>query len=271
MTIIQAVLLGILQGATEFIPVSSSGHLVLIPWLLGWESPGLTLTVAVHAGTALAVLLYFWRDWLDMAQGALNWLRTRDSGTPAFRLLLLILLGSLPAAVVGGLFEDFFASVFERPLIAALMLMVTAAILIVGERLGGLTRQVGDLTWADSLFIGFAQALAIFPGVSRSGATIAAGRLRDMKRADAARFSFLLATPVIVGAGLLQLVKLIGAGVGSSETLMLLAGFVAALLTGYLVIRWLLHFLRTRSTLVFAVYCVLASAFSLAIFVIRGG
>jgi undecaprenyl-diphosphatase len=269
MTILEAIVLGVLQGTTEFIPVSSSGHLVLIPWLFGWGSPGLTYTIAVHFGTMFAVLVYFHRDWLDMLKGSLRWTRERKLN-PQFKLLLLLIMGTIPAAVLGYLFEDFFIRIFENPLVAALMLLVTAGLLLVGEALGQLRRTLGDLTWLDSLTIGLAQAFAIFPGISRSGSTIAAGRLRDIKREDAARFSFLLATPIIMGASLFQVIDLLVMGTDSTHWLLLLAGFLSAFISGYLVIHWLLSFLRTRPTTIFAIYCIAASLASLTVLAVRG-
>lgn len=269
MTILHAIVLGILQGATEFIPVSSSGHLVLIPWLLGWEPAGLTFTVVVHVGTVVGVLTFFWQDWLQMLGGSIRWLRTREV-TPAFKLLLLLILGAIPAGIVGLAFEGFFSALFERPAPAAAMLLVTAALLFIGERLGRQEREVDDMTWRDALFIGAAQALSIMPGISRSGSTIAAGRLRNMKRSDAARYSFLLSTPLIIAAGILQAVELANVGMTITSVEPLIAGFVAAFASAYLVIRWLLNFLKTRSTAIFAVYCVILSIISLSVLFIRG-
>jgi undecaprenyl-diphosphatase len=269
MTIIEAIVLGILQGTTEFIPVSSSGHLVLVPWLFGWGPPGLTYTVAVHFGTMLGVLVYFRQDWLGMLEGGLRWTRERRLN-PQFKLLLLLIVGTIPAALLGYLFEDFFIRVFENPLVAALMLLVTAGLLLVSEALGQLRRTLDDLTWLDSLTVGLAQAFAIFPGISRSGATLAAGRLRDVKREDAARFSFLLATPIIMGASLFQLIDLLVLGTDSTHWLLLIVGFLSSFFSGYLVIHWLLSFLRTRPTTIFALYCVAASLVSLTIMAVRG-
>ncbi len=270
MTIFQAIVLGIVQGATEFIPVSSSGHLVLVPWLLGWETPGLTFSVAVHFGTMFGVLIYFWRDWVRMIRGGIRWLRERDGDDPDARLLALLLLGTVPAIVAGALFFGFLKGAFESPLIAALLLLVTAALLWIGEWLGKTRRRLENLTWRDSLIVGLAQVVAFLPGISRSGSTITAGRLRDVQRDDAARFSFLLATPVILAAVVMELVDLFRVGLNSPEMLALLAGFLSALISGYLVIRWLLAFLRTRSTGIFAAYCVVASLISLLVLLLRG-
>lgn len=268
MNIFQALVLGIVQGATEFIPVSSSGHLVLVPWLLGWELPGLAFTIIVHLGTALGLLVFFWRDWAAIARSALRWLRTGKNDASA-RLSLLLLIGILPAAVVGLLFRSFFERVFEEPLVVALMLPVTALLLLVGEKLGKLTYDITQIKWLDSLLIGLAQTLALMPGISRSGATIAAARLRNVQRSDAARFSFLLLTPLVIGVGIVQIIELITLDIGNGHLLELAAGFAAAAVTSYLVIRWLLGYLRSRSTNIFAIYCLMLSAISLAVFALR--
>lgn len=270
MNLLQAILLGILQGATEFIPVSSSGHLELVPWLLGWEPAGLAFTVVLHLGTVVGVLLFFWQDWMAMLRGALRWAQSREAN-PDARLLGLILLGTIPAALLGLLFDDAIESLFSRPLSAALMLFVTAALLVIGERLGRQTRQAADMSLLDGLLVGAAQALAIMPGISRSGATISAARLRDVERAEAARFSFLLSTPIIVGAGLIQVIELAASGLTLSDAVPLLAGFAAAFISAYFVIRWLLNFLRTRPVTVFAVYCVLMGSLSVLVYVLRAG
>jgi len=270
LSVFQAILLGIVQGATEFIPVSSSGHLVLVPWLLGWDPPGLAFTVVVHFGTVFGVLAYFWVEWIEMASAGLRWLRTRSVEQP-LRLLLLILLGCIPAGVLGLLFHDFFEALFTQPLLTALMLLVTAALLTLGERVGRQQRDIAAMTWVDSLWIGLAQAIAIIPGISRSGATITGGRLQHLKREDAARFSFMLSTPLIVAAGVLQVINLIEAGMDLVQVLPLAAGFVSALASSYLVIRWLLKFLRTRSMVVFAIYCVVVSLTSIVVFFLRAG
>lgn len=269
MTIFQAIVLGIVQGATEFIPVSSSGHLVLVPWLLGWQPPGLTFTVFAHLGTAIGVLIGFWSDWWAMLRSTVRWIGTRNTDSNV-RLVLLIGLGLIPAVVIGGLFSDFFEQVFEEPIIAAFMLLVTAVLLVVGERLGRLTRSIEDMTWADALIIGVAQALAIMPGISRSGSTIAAARMRNLKREDAARYSFMLLMPIVIGVSILQGVEMAIQGIALQNVLVLVAAFLSALGSAVIVMRWLMNYLRSRSTSVFAIYCVIASFVSLGVMLLRG-
>ncbi|MGD1993633.1 MAG: undecaprenyl-diphosphatase UppP [Anaerolineae bacterium] len=270
MSLFQALLLGVLQGATEFLPVSSSGHLVLVPWLLRWQDPGLTFDVMVHWATALAVVGYFWRDWLDLGRASWEAVRTRSLASDQARLALLIILGSVPAAAAGVLLEDFFERAFSRPPIAATLLLVTAGLLTTSERLSRQDRGLEDLRWADGLLIGIAQALAILPGISRSGATIATGILTGLRREAAARFSFLLATPIIVGAGLFKLLELIELGGLATQAPTLLVGTMAALLTGLACIHFLLRYLRRRSLYPFAAYCAAAGIACLVVALIRG-
>jgi len=268
-TIFQAIVLGIVQGATEFIPVSSSGHLVLVPWLLGWQPPGLTFTIFAHLGTAIGVLIGFWRDWWGMFRSTLRWIGTRKVDSNV-RLVGLIALGLVPAVVIGGLFSKFFERVFEEPIVAAFMLLVTAVLLVVGERLGRLTRSTEDMTWVDAIIIGLAQALAIMPGISRSGSTIAAARMRNFKREEAARYSFMLLMPLVIGVAILQGIEIAVKGIALQNIMVLVAAFLSALISAIFVMRWLLNFLRSRSTSVFAIYCVFASVVSLSAMFLRG-
>jgi undecaprenyl-diphosphatase len=297
--ILQALLLGILQGATEFLPVSSSGHLVLVPWLLGWAAPGLAFDAVVHWGTALAVVAYFWRDWVSLVVAAvrslreLAWRRSRTSlatgrspagegasgtsaaaqpsqGSPDARLAWFVVLGTVPAAVIGWLLEDFFEGMFARPVPASAFLLVTAAFLTTSERLGRRGRDLDTLAWPDALLVGLAQALAIFPGISRSGATIAAGLGRGLRREPAARFSFLLATPIILGAGLLQVVDLAQVGNLAAQVPTLFAGFVTSGVVGFGCIHFLLRYLQRRRLYPFAVYCAAAGVACLIVALGRG-
>jgi len=254
---LQAFLLGLLQGATEFIPISSSAHLVLVPWLLGWQEPGLAFDVVVHWGTLAAVVLYFRRDLALLAWSWLRGWRTRSWPDLHGRLVWLILLGTLPAIALGLFLEEWFEALFSAPVMVASLLVVTGLLLTVGEWGGRRGSKLEQLTWRDALFVGLGQAAAIAPGVSRSGATIAVGLLRGLRREVAARFSFLLAVPVILGAGVLQLAKLVASGKVGGAWPTLALGFVAAAASGYLCIRLLLGYLRRRSLYVFAVYCCL--------------
>ena len=270
MNIIQALVLGIVQGATEFIPISSSGHLVLVPWFLDWPEPGLVFDTIVHWGTLAAILAVFWRDILALVRAWTGSLVERSLDQPEARLAWLIIVGTLPAALMGFLWEDFFQSLFSSPGWVAALLLVTGGILALSERLGKRQRSMGDLGWLDSVLIGLAQGLAIAPGISRSGATIALGLLRGVKREAAARYSFLLSTPIIFGAGLLQLVQLFQAGAGTVHLLPLIVGFLAAAISGYVCIKFLLAYLQRGKLYVFAAYCWLAGGVSMIVFLMRG-
>jgi undecaprenyl-diphosphatase len=265
MTLLQAILLGILQGATEFIPVSSSGHLVLVPWLLGWPEPGLAFDVIVHWGTVLALLAVFWRDLYRLLLAGLKSLRTRSLADPQARIAWWIVVGTIPAVIIGYLFEDFFEALFSTPVAAAGFLLVTGLILTLSERVGTQNREADEMRWYDALLVGLAQAAAIAPGISRSGATIAAGLLRGVERTAAARFSFLLSVPAILGAGVLSLLDLVSEGILTSDLFLLVSGFVAAAISGYLCIRFLLGYLRRGRLYVFAAYVWLFGAASLIV------
>jgi undecaprenyl-diphosphatase len=269
MDILRAILLGVVQGATEFIPVSSSGHLVLVPWLLGWDSPGLVFDTVVHWGTLVAVLAFFWRDWWRLISAWLRGLVRWEWHDPEARLMWLLIAGSIPAAVIGYLLESFFESLFGQPVWVSAFLLVTAGLLALGEWLGRQTRQMGDLRLRDALVVGLGQAAAIAPGISRSGTTIVAGLLRGMERAAAARFSFLLATPVILGAGLFKLLDLFGAPDALAQLPILLVGFVTAAASGYLCIWGLLRYLQRGKLYIFAAYCVWVGVSCLIVAAVR--
>lgn len=273
MTLIQALILGIIQGATEFLPISSSGHLVLVPWLLGWQGVGesdLAFDTLVHWGTLAAVFGYFWNDIWRIVAAVLTGIRRRDlMGSPDARLGWFIFVGSIPAALVGFFLEDWFEGVFGKPLVAAILLLGTAGMLFFAERLGTRQRKLDSMTWCDAILIGFAQALAILPGISRSGATISAALKQGIDRAEAARYSFLLGIPAVVGAGVWQLSKLLREGPLTGQIGAVLVGFVSAAIVGYLAIHTLLLYVRKRPLYVFAVYCVLFAAFSLVVYAVR--
>lgn len=260
MNAIEAALLGAIQGLTEFLPVSSSAHLVILPALLGWRS-NLSFDVLVHGATALAVLLYFREDWANLLGGVLRGTRAgapwRD---PAGRQLSLILLATVPAAVAGLLLEPRFEALLgQDPIsaarIAAALLPLTGLILLAAERASKSRASVEQLGWMGTLLVGFAQALAILPGISRSGSTIAAGLALGLSREEAARFSFLLATPIILGAASLKLLDLFTQGLAPGEGRALAIGFGTAFVFGYLSIGWLLGWLRRASLKPFAIYC----------------
>ncbi|MBK8987058.1 MAG: UDP-diphosphatase [Chloroflexi bacterium] len=258
MSIIEAIFLGILQGATEFLPISSSGHLVLIPVIFAITPPDLPLIGLVHLGTLVAVLIYFRRDLWQIVTAVLRGLAQRQPlGTTEARLGWFIVAGSVPAALAGFLLADFFDSVFGQPNWAAFFLLVTAVLLVIGERVISGKKTFATMTWLDAIIIGLFQMVALFPGVSRSGSTIVGGLLRGFDRPTAARYSFLLGVPVILGAGLLSLLDIVTAEVMVYSTAVYLAAFLAAAISGYACIAFLLNWLRSHSLYIFAAYTAL--------------
>jgi len=256
MTFIQALLLGILQGATEFLPVSSSGHLVIFPHLLGWSEPGLAFDTLLHLGTLAAVIFYFRRELWQLAVAVWDSLRRRKLDTVEARLAWFLVLATIPGALLGFLFEDQVEQLFGMPRTVAIFLLVTAALLALSELLSRRSRGLETLTWRDALMIGLAQAAAILPGLSRSGATIAAGLLLGYRREESTRFSFLLAIPIVLGGGLYQLLKLVMAGFSGVGSLALV-GMLAAALVGYAAISGLLALVRRHALWPFVAYCAL--------------
>jgi undecaprenyl-diphosphatase len=315
LTYLEAVVVGAFQGVTELFPVSSLGHSILVPALIGgqWavdldvsapESPYLAFIVGLHVATAAALLAFFWRDWLRIIGGFVTSLRYRRIRTPAERLAWLIVLGTIPVGLAGLLLEHLFRTVLGRPVPAAAFLVVNGLILLAGERLRRRADQPArrlavpagttTATWSISgqldddlpagtadadkraderlsrmplargLLIGSAQVLALLPGISRSGATMVAGLLRGLSHEDAARFSFLLATPVILAAGVLKLPDLfgpLGAGIGGQ----VLAGSAASFVAAYLAVRFLTRYFQTRTLRPFAIYCIVAGLGSLIV------
>jgi len=252
MSFLDAILLGILQGATEFLPVSSSGHLVLAQHLLGdFEQPGVLFDVLLHLGTMVAVVLYFRRD----LAGLISSLWRRDEAAKQQRFMVgLLLAGSVPTAIIGLTFKDIFIGMFERPALVCAMLLVTGSLLWLAERLSRReTVSRKQLSLTDALVTGTVQGLAIIPGISRSGSTIAALLLRGVDGETAARFSFLLALPAVCGAALLSVRDI--NQIAPEATLPYLAGTIAALLTGLLCIHLLMGVIRRRRLHWFAYYC----------------
>lgn len=260
---LQAVILGLVQGLTEFLPVSSSGHLVLVPWALGWGEPGLLFDTVLHWGTLVAVVVYFWDDLWSLARAWVGSIARRKVDTPQAWLAWLILLGTLPAAIIGFLLNDFFESLFSAPVAVAAFLIGTGLILAAAEVFYPRIQKVDTLRLGDALIIGLAQAAAIAPGLSRSGLTITAGLFRGLGREPAARFSFLLSVPIILGAGLTQIADAIAAP-GATAWFPLVLGFAAAAISGYLAIHFLLGFVRRRRFWPFAAYCWIVGLAALA-------
>ncbi len=245
MTLFQSVVLGIVQGATEFLPVSSSAHLALIPWMMKWQDQGLAYDVALHWGTLLAVAVYFRKDWTELIRAGLA--RKKD---PAGRLFFGICVATVPGVLAGLLAKDHIAGFFRDPVRIALSLMLFGIILAVADSLGKKSGKLEGLSWRDCLFIGLGQALAVIPGVSRSGITLTVGLLLGLKRVEAARFSFLMSLPIILGAGVLKAKDLDPSMVG----LPFVAGIVLSALTGLVVIKYLLRYLEKGDMRIFGIY-----------------
>lgn len=268
--IFQALVIGLVQGLTEFLPISSSGHLIIVPYLAGWTDPfinSLGFSVVVHMGTLVALLIYFWRDWVRLIPAGLAAARDRSFRGDGDRRLAWLIVATLPPAVVFGVaLNDFFEEKVRQPALVAAMLVVGAGILWLADRMGRRTDGVERLTFPGAFGIGLAQALALVPGISRSGISISAGLGLGMTREAAARFSFLMSAPVIAGAGVFEIRKLIASGeAGGTHTELLAIGFVAALVSGLLAIHGLLRFVRTRPMTVFVAYRLVLAAVVLAV------
>src|SRR3954449_1815665 len=268
---VQALVMGIVQGLTEFLPISSSGHLILVAYLFGWDDPFITslaFSVLLNIGTLAALLLYFGRDWLRLVPAGLAAVRDRSfRDDPDRRLAWLLVATTIPAALVGYLFNDVIDEQFHgtgpgTAALVAAMLVVGAAIMWIADRWGSRTRQIDDVSFPIALAIGVAQALALIPGISRSGVSISAGRIAGLDRELAARFSFLMAAPIILGATLFEVRKLVGGDSGVPVSVgPLVVGLVASFVAGILAIRLLLGYLRTHSLTIFVVYRLVLAAF----------
>ncbi len=261
---IQALIMGLVQGLTEFLPVSSSGHLVLVPWLFGWKDPfidSVAFTVVLHMGTLVALLAFFWHDWVMLIPAGLAAIRDRSfKGDPNRKMAFLLVVATIPAVLVGPIFESKFEELVREPARIALMLCVGAAILWLADRWGSKQRDETTLTFRESLGIGVAQVVALVPGISRSGVSISAGLFMGLNREAAARFSFLMATPVVGGAGIWEARKLLTNEAGPSpEMNVVVIGFFAALFSGFLAVRFMLEFLKRRPLTGFIVYRVVAA------------
>lgn len=268
MTILQAIILGVIQGATEFIPISSSGHLVITPLFLGWSiapQEAFVFDVLVQVATLAAVLVYFWDDLRSIGS---SWFRGILTGKPfqslQSRLGWFLILATIPAGIAALLFKDTFELAFSDPRSSAIFLIFTGIILWGAEQAPARNRSVTDLNGYDVLLIGLFQTLALFPGVSRSGSTITGGMFRGLTRKGAARFSFLMSVPIMLAAGVLAGYDLLQVDSLISQLPVYLAGFVTAAVVGYLSIRWLLKYLSTRPLTVFSLYCLSMGTFTLA-------
>ena len=253
MTIFQAIIFGAVQGLTEFLPISSTAHLILLPWAADWPDPGLSFDVALHLGTLIALLVYFWADWMALITSALGVVRGRTKA-PDARMAMMVVAATIPGAIAGALFEHKIEDALRAPQVIALMLIALALILVVAELIGRRKKSLDEISWGNAIAVGIAQALAIVPGVSRSGITISAGLFAGMKRETAARFSFYLSMPLIAGAVAKKMLDVLKEGAGFERLLPFVVGIAVSGIVGYLAIAFMLRYLQTRTTYLFVYY-----------------
>jgi undecaprenyl-diphosphatase len=250
MNLLQSIILGAVQGLTEFLPVSSTAHLIIIPKLLGWEDPGLTFDVALHLGTLVALLVYFRAEWIRLITSGVAYI----SGRSKDPLFFYIIVATIPGGLAGLLFEKRADRDLRDLRIVAAALVLLALVLVIAELKGRKRKDLSQISLSDAIVVGSAQALAIVPGVSRSGVTITAGLFRQMKREAAARFSFFLSTPLIAGAAVKKMLDVAKEGLPSSEVAPFITGIVVSAIVGYAAIKILLRYLQSHSTFVFVYY-----------------
>jgi undecaprenyl-diphosphatase len=251
--------LGILQGLTEFLPISSSAHLILLPWLLGWEPMGLTFDVVLHGGTTLAVLIYFHKEWKELSQ---QWFKQWTQASRGESTLLgALIVGTIPAGLVGWLAQGFIESYLRGPLLIGMTLCAFGLLLGWSDSTARQTRSLSSITMKEGLLIGLAQALALVPGVSRAGVTISVALMLGFSRADSARFSFLLGTPLLMGATFNSLYLLWKSQINDLSTVLpLLIGVIFSFVSAFLCIRYLLQFLQSHTYFPFVIYRLLLAA-----------
>ena len=251
----QAIILGIIQGVTEFLPISSTAHLILAPWIFGWDDPGLAFDVVLHLGTLTGIIAFFRKDFYSMLQGMFSGITVRKEYAGKEGMVgWYIIIGTIPAGLAGLFLKDQIETVLRSPRIIAVSLIVFGLILLWAEAVGRKKRRMDHLNIIDAIVIGCAQAVALIPGVSRSGITITAGLFRNLERAAAARFAFLLSTPVIMAGGLLSAVDVYKEGLPQDMFWPFVAGFAASAVSGFIAIKYLLLFLSKRKVNVFVYY-----------------
>jgi undecaprenyl-diphosphatase len=269
MIILEAILLGFVQGVTEFLPISSSAHLILVPWMFGWQGTlvdSLNFDVALHAGTLVAILAFFWRDWFDLLGKFFAGLGDGTWKTNDGRLVWFIVLATIPAGALGLKYEHIVEESFRSPILIAAALVVVSAVMWAADRFSAQKSSLGDMSLLHAVLIGCAQAIALVPGVSRSGSTISAGLMAGYAREDAARFSFLLSTPVIAGAAVLKLHKI---RLADGELLPFALGMACSAIVGYLCIKFLLQYLNRHSLNLFVWYRLALAAVVVAVWMMR--
>lgn len=267
MTSFQALVLGLIQGLTEFLPISSSAHLSLTPWLLGWEDPGLAFDVALHFGTLVAVVWYFRAEWAKLISATVSMIRNRRAQTVEEKRVLFLVLTTIPGAIGGVLLEEKAESVFRAPMLTAFALIIMGIVLWACDRFSRMDRPLGSMRWSDALLVGISQVFALIPGVSRSGSTISAARLLKFDRQSAAVFSFLMSMPIIAAAVVLKGPEAVRE---SGFITPLIVGVLSTAISGWLAIAILLRYVTRHSYGIFAVYRVLLGTVVLVLLYTRG-
>lgn len=267
MTPLQAIALGVIQGLSEFLPISSSAHLTLAPWLLGWEDPGLAFDVALHLGTLIAVLWYFRTEWAALIRAAFGIITTGRIETPEKRRVIYLIIATIPGAIGGYLLQSQAESAFRSPQLIAIALIAMGIVLWLVDKLVDQRRVLGEMRWIDALLIGLSQVIALIPGVSRSGSTMTTGRGLRFDRESAAEFSFLMSMPIIAAAIIVEGPKALHEGGLTNE---LMSGVVASAISGWLAISILMRYVSRHSYGVFAFYRVVLGLGILAVFYARG-
>jgi undecaprenyl-diphosphatase len=276
MTFLQAIILGLVQGLGEFLPISSSGHLTIFPWLFNFPDPGLSFDVALHLGTLIAIVLYFWKDSIEIIKSALKnpppLSKGRieegfgDNQSPYNKSILwLLVIATIPGAIFGLLLEKQAETIFRNPLIIAGTLSIVGLILFLADKYARHRKDINEITKKDAIIIGLSQAFAIIPGVSRAGATITSGLFLGLNRVSAARFSFLLSAPIIFGATIIKVPHLVKSGITSIE----ITAIAVAALSGYLAIAWMLKFITKVSYKVFFWYRLALALIIITVWAIR--
>jgi undecaprenyl-diphosphatase len=274
MSIIQVIILGVIQGVTEFLPISSSGHLVILPFFLNWELPAketFIFNVLVQLGTLVAVIFYFRKD---LAEIILEFFKQLFAGKPlathGARMGWLLIVATIPAGLAGMFLADVVEAAFSSPLMAAIGLLVTAGLMILAEMISQNMGDTQDITFLTALVLGGMQILAMFPGVSRSGSTISGGMMRHLRREAAGRFSFLMSIPIMLAAGVLSTHQMLTEVPDLGGFLPIMAiGFLTSMVVGYIAIRWLLKFLVNHSLVYFSIYCLLLGGITIMVWAVR--
>ena len=268
MTIVQAIILGFIQGITEFLPISSSGHLVLIPGLFAWDfshQHAFAFDVLLQAATLLAVISVFFSDLLNITKALWSAIQQKSLADPNARLGLYLIIATIPAGIIGLIFNGFFESFFNNHFTTSIFLLINSILLFFAEIIGSRKRDFSKVSWVDSIWVGFFQVFALFPGISRSGVTITGGMLRNLDRQSAARFSFLISVPLMLAAGLNGFHNLLALPNTKAVLPNFIVGSIVSAFVGYLSIKWLIRFLANRSLFHFSIYCSVFAILNLAV------